>query len=531
MAAEDDPRRFCAVDRAISRLSRRDLIRLVGRAAAAALAGVPASTLMAQPRRFGSYPFALGVASGDPLPAGIVLWTRLAPKPLDGGGMPAANVEVAWEVADDEQFRRVVRRGRVVARPELAHSVHVDVGGLRPGREYFYRFHAGTEASSTGRTRTAPAPGAQVDSLRYAVCGCSHYEAGYFTAFAHLADEAFDFVVHTGDYIYEAPYEWGQVRTHRRGEAFTLDDYRLRYAEYKMDADLQAAHRSAPFILSWDDHEVADNYANDHDEFDTPATRFLLRRAAAYQAYYEAMPLRASSLPDGPHLRLYRRLSFGRLIDLHVLDTRQYRTDQPCGDGNRTECPEAAQPQRTMLGHVQERWLSSNLAASSGVWTILSQQSPMFTLDAASLRPDGRFSMDKWDGYTAARRRLYARLLEARTPNPVVLSGDTHVHYASELTLDPLDRRSTPVGVELTNSSISSSGDGSEVQNGWSALQRDNPQVKFHNNRRGYIACVATPRALRADFRVVDRVTSPGAPLRTAGSVIVEAGRPGLQSA
>lgn len=520
-------------DRAASQLSRRDLLRLVGAAGMAGFA-LPASTahLFALPI-FGSYPFTLGVASGDPLSDGIVLWTRLAPRPLEGGGMPMANVEVGWEIADDRTFRRIVQRGSTVARPELGHSVHVEVSGLRPGRDYFYRFVAGAEVSQVGRTKTAPLAGSTVDQLRYAVCGCSQYEVGYFTAFRHLADESFDFIFHTGDYIYEYRDDGGRdprrVRQHHGDEIYTVVDYRTRYAQYKMDPDLMAAHHSAPFVVTWDDHETDNNYAGDADEHGTPPEVFLLRRAAAYQAYYESMPLRAASMPSGPHMRLYRRLQFGNLIDLSVLDTRQWRTDQACGDGSHTSCADADDPGRTILGAEQEQWLFKTLGSSTATWTVLGQQVPTFARDQKAILPDGQFSMDKWDGYTMSRKRLYARLQEAKTPNPIVLSGDVHLHFGADLKADYREPRSATVGVELTNTSITSGGDGGEYQAGWHQIKADNPHIKFHSGRRGYIACTATPNTMRADFKTVERVTTPGEPVKVPGSLVVEAGRPGAQ--
>ena len=276
---------------------------------------------------FRNYPFTLGVASGEPWPDSVVLWTRLAPEPLAGGGMPMVNVEVGWEIARDRAFVTLASKGTAVARPELGHSVRVEANGLEPGREYFYRFRVGREVSQIGRTKTAPPAGARVDQLRFALCGCSHFETGYFTAFRRLAAEQFDFVFHTGDYIYEGRDDGGRnpalVRQHQGDEIYTLVDYRNRYAQYKMDPDLRAAHASAPFIVTWDDHEVDNDYAGDRDENDTPPEVFLLRRAAGYQAFFESMPLRASAIPSGPNMQLYRRLQFGTLLDLSVLDTRQ----------------------------------------------------------------------------------------------------------------------------------------------------------------------------------------------------------------
>ena len=533
MPAMTDPIRF--YDRALCRLTRRELLNIAWKLGLAAIVPpVLSDRVLAQPA-FRSYPFPLGVASGDPWPDSVVLWTRLAPDPLDGGGMPMARVEVGWEMALDRTFRTIAHKGTVVARPELGHSVHVEAAGLEPGREYFYRFHCGAEVSQIGRTKTAPAEGAAVDSLRFAVCGCSHYETGYFTAFRRLAAENFDFVFHTGDYIYESRADTGKnpavVRQHRGDEIYTVVDYRNRYALYKSDPDLRAAHAAAPFIVTWDDHEVDNDYAGDMDEGNTPPELFLLRRAAAYQAYYETMPLRASTLPTGPSMRLYRRLRFGRLIDFTVLDTRQFRSNQACNGVSATGCTDAWAPTRTILGAEQERWLFEQLGNARATWTVLGQQVPTFARDMVRAAPNAQFSMDKWDGYGAARQRLYARLRETRAPNPIVLSGDVHLHYGADLKLDFTDPRSETVGVEFTNSSITSGGDGAEVGATWEQIRPDNPHIKFHSARRGYIACTATPTGMRADFKVLDRVTIPDAAERNGGSLVVEAGRPGASTA
>jgi alkaline phosphatase D len=508
--------------------SRRDLLYLIGAAGATSMLPLLRGRLLAQ-AAFQSYPFTLGVASGEPLPDGVVLWTRLAPRPFEGGGMPMANAEVAWELAHDSGFKSIALKGTAIARPELGHSVHVELGGLEPGREYFYRFHAGQDVSQVGRTKTAPAAGASVDQLRFAVCGCSQYEVGYFTAYRRIAEGNFDFVFHTGDYIYESRGHDGRnqtrVRQHHGDEIYTLVDYRNRYAQYKSDRDLMAAHASAPFVVTWDDHEVDNDYAGGRDERDTPSSYFLLRRAAAYQAYYESMPLRESTLPSGPNMRLYRRLQFGRLIDLSVLDTRQFRSKQACGGGSKTGCAEALDPARTILGAEQETWLFGNLADARATWTVIGQQVPTFARDNAATNPNGRFSMDKWDGYAAGRQRLYNRLVETKAPNPVFLSGDVHLHYGAELKLDFANPTSPTVGVEFTNTSVTSNGDGTDVSATWDRQRADNPHIKYHSARRGYIACTATPQSMRADFKVLDKVTVPDQPARTGGSLIVEAGQ------
>ena len=525
---------FRPYDRLLDRLSRRDLLKIAGTAGLAAIARPVVSAQPVTRPIFRTYPFTLGVASGDPLPDGVVLWTRLAPEPLDGGGMPMVRIDVDWELSADNRFTKILQRGSEVARPELGHSVHVEVSGLEASREYWYRFRAGDEVSPTGRTRTAPAPGNRTDPLRFAVCGCSHYETGYFAAYRRIAEEQFDFVFHSGDYIYESRSDGGRnpnvVRQHHGDEIFSVVDYRNRYAQYKTDPDLRAAHASAPFIVAFDDHEVDNDYAGNNDEQGTPPEVFVLRRAAAYQAYYEAMPLRRAAVPAGSNLLLYRRLRFGALIDLSVLDTRQYRSKLACGGGSKTACAEALAAERTILGAEQERWLFENLTSVRSTWTVLGQQVPTFARDFRSMDPAARFSMDKWDGYIASRNRLYARLKETRAPNPIILSGDVHQHFASDLKLDFGNPESETIGAEFTNTSITSGGDGSDIAPSWERIRADNPHVKYHSARRGYIACTVTPAQFRAEFKILDKVTTPNLPAKTGGSLIVEAGRPGTET-
>lgn len=519
----------------LARLSRRQLMNAAAILGTAAIAApyFPRKTLAAPV--FMTYPFQLGVASGDPAPDGFVLWTRLAPQPFEGGGMPAANVEVAWEVSPTANFATLAQRGVALARPELGHSVHVEVSGLEPNREYFYRFIAGAEVTPTARTRTAPAMGQAVNRLRWGLCGCNHFESGYFTAYRGMANENFDFIIHTGDYIYEGRDNGNRtpatvVRRHNGQEIHTVVDYRNRYAQYKSDPHLQSAHASAPWLMTRDDHEVENNYTV-VDENDIPPEIFALRKAMAYQAYYETMPLRATAIPRGPTQLLYRRVVFGDLLDISLLDTRQYRSDQPCGDGSRTGCAAIDDPDATMLGAEQERWLFDNLATVKSAWTVLSQQVPIFMRDHLRAAPDAQFSMDKWDAYSVARQRLMNRLKETRAPNPVALSGDVHLAYAAELKMDYRNPDSETVGVEFTGTSISSGGDGSDVSGTWDAVKSDNPHIKYHSARRGYTAFVTTAGEMRAEYRIVDKVTEPNQPIRPGATVIATAGRPGLRVA
>ncbi len=338
----------------VHRTTRRHLLAGLG----AFVATAPTATTALAQAIFPRDPFTLGVASGDPLPDGVVLWTRLAPEPLHGGGMPMARVELSWAVASDARMRDIVQRGTAMARPELGHAVHVEIGGLQPAREYWYRFTVGREASPIGRTMTAPAAGALPQRLRFALVGCNHYEAGYFTAYRHMAAERPDFAFHSGDYIYEGREIADRVRRHLGDEIYTLVDYRNRYAQYKSDPDFKAAHAATPFVVSYDDHEVENNWAGvQSEDDDVPPELFLMRRAAAFQAWYEHMPVRRAQLPQGPDILSYRRLEFGDLLSLNVLDTRQYRSDQPCGDGIKPVCEAVNDPRATMLGARQESWL------------------------------------------------------------------------------------------------------------------------------------------------------------------------------
>jgi alkaline phosphatase D len=519
-------------------LGRREL--LTGLAAGTlALAGAAAWTtrLWAQPT-FRDHPFSLGVASGDPLPDSVVLWTRLAPAPLAGGGMPMAAVEVGWELAGDPAFQNVLRRGTALARPEVGHSVHVEVGGLEPGRDHFYRFIAGGETSAVGRTRTAPAAGSPVPTLRLGVCGCQAYQDGWYTAYRHLADESLDLVFHYGDYIYEywdvnRPVPPGRPLPDPadRHETFTLVDYRNRYALYKLDADLQAAHASAPFLASFDDHEVVDNWAGENDKGHTPPELFLLRRQAAFQAWYEHMPVRRAQLPRGPDMRAHRRVAWGALADIAILDTRQYRTDQPCDDTPGPRCPAEWDPDATITGSEQARWIEEGLARSGASWNVLAQQVMMAQLDRSPDPARPLIGPDKWDGYLASRGRLMDFIAERDVRGLIVLSGDIHSNWVADLKRD-FDRPGGPVlGSEFVTTSISSEGDGSDTKPEMDAILARNPHVRFFNGQRGYLSCTVTPERWRADFRVVAKISTPDAAVATRASWVVERGEPGAKKA
>lgn len=477
-------------------------------------------------------PFTVGVASGDPEHDGFVLWTRLAPTPLadDGlGGMPSRDVPVRWELAADARFRRVVRRGVTVARPAAAHTVHVELHGLPPAREYFYRFKAERYLSPTGRTRTAPAPWASGGTLAMSFASCSQYEHGYFTAYRRLAEDEPDLILHLGDYQYEyGPDTYnipgGNPRDHRGPETVTLANYRQRHAQYKSDPDLQAAHAAAPWAVVFDDHEIENNWADEVPE--QPDPNFPARRAAAFQAYYENMPLRRTSIPRGIDMRLYRRLRWGRLATFHLLDTRQFRDDQGCGDGYK-DCPAATDPARSITGAAQEKWLLDGFHRSTARWDILGQQ-VFFGQRDNNAGPAKVVSMDSWDGYAASRDRITRGWVDAGVRNPVVLTGDVHAHWADELKLDYTDPTTRTVGTELVCSSITSTGDGADVPSGRHPWAAWNPHLRFYNNQRGYVRTKITKDALTADFQVLPYVTRPGAAVHTRATFVIEDRVPGL---
>jgi alkaline phosphatase D len=491
--------------------------------------GDRAETAKQAKQKFETDPFTLGVASGDPLPDSVVLWTRLAPKPLEpSGGMDDQSVPVPYEVATDEKFNDVVKRDVTFASPDWGHSVHVDVKGLDADTEYYYRFQAGNKYSPVGHTKTAPAPGSSPDSFSFAFASCQSWSAGYYTAYRDMAEDDLDLVVHLGDYIYEYPISpsAGERSTElpRRfnTEINTLEQYRLRHALYKTDDDLQAAHAAAPWLVTWDDHEVENNYADEVSENDVPPEYFLERRANAYQAYFEHMPLRPSRMPTGPDLPLYRRFTFGDLAEFNVLDTRQYRSDQT------SSVEEAKNSDRTLLGDVQEDWLVDGLASSTSQWNVLAQQVP-FSATSENLSPDiENFGAgDKWDGYRADRNAVQDFMIQQSDLNPIVITGDVHRNFAYNIKADFSNPDSATVGTEYICTSITSFGNGSGITNyGGTANE---PWQRFYNDRRGYVRCTLTPEQWKTDYRVVSAVTYPDAPVSTLASFVTDAGNPGAK--
>jgi alkaline phosphatase D len=488
--------------------------------------------VLAQPRpHFAENPFALGVASGYPRPDGMVLWTRLL------GDFGSAAIPVRWEVAADEAMRTVVAKGEDVAHPDWAHSVHVEPRGLEADRWYFYRFLAGDAVSPVGRTRTAPAANATTPRLRFAFASCQHYEHGYFSAHRHLAGDDLDLCVFLGDYIYESSLRRGQLRSHERpAEPVTLQEYRARHALYKADEHLQLAHRVLPWIVTWDDHEVDNDYANDRQEDGAAPQEFLLRRAAAYQAYYEHMPLPARMRPSGPAMKIYTTLDWGALARFTLLDSRQYRSAQACPkkagggtDVDPRECAELREPARTILGAEQEAWLDARFADSRAQWNVVAQQGVMAQVGFVS-GANQRVWSDGWDGYPAARARLRQSVAARGLANPVVIGGDTHMHFVNDLKRDFGDPDSATVASEFAGTSITSS------PGAWQkllpAVMAANPHVKYaRGDRRGYVRASVTGERLTAELVGLDTVRKPDSRAEVVARFVVEDGKAGPQPA
>lgn len=472
--------------------------------------------------------FTLGVASGDPTADSVILWTRLAPDPLNGGGMPGVPVLVEWRIASNEAMTSIVQQGTAIAWPGLAHAVHVDVRNLAPDRWYFYQFSVGLDRSAVGRTRTLPARGTLPNLFRFGFVSCQDWQNGFYSAYRNLAREDLDLVVHLGDYIYEYAARPGAIRQHTGAELNSLTSYRNRYALYRTDPHLQAAHAAFPFFVVPDDHEVDNNYAAQLSEDNADPTLFLQRRSNAFRAYYEHMPLRPASFPVGPYMRLFRSLYAGDLAQITAIDTRQFRSDQPCGDGFRPPCAGQAAPTQTMTGASQQAWLFDQLHTSSATWNVIAQQ-VMFAKFDFLAGPGEAFFMDLWDGYLAARRQVTDFLGVRQPANPVIISGDLHSNWVHELKADFDDPASATVGVEFVGTSISS-GFPDAANAPIAAALADNPHTRFFDGRyRGYVRCTVVPDAWRADFQAVPTVQTADVDAFTLAAFVIIAGQPGVQ--
>lgn len=463
-------------------ISRRSVLHgsaaLVGAGLSAATLGTVAAGHAAADTGSGATGFLHGVASGDPLPDRVVIWTRITPtaaaRPGSGVGGP---VRLEWTLATDPGLTSVAARGTVDATADADHTAKVDVSGLDPATTYYYRFAAPSgERSPVGRTRTAPAADADLDRLRFGVVSCSNWEAGYFAAYRHLAlREDLDAVIHLGDYIYEyGQGEYGarngSVRLHEPAhEIVSLADYRIRHAQYKTDPDLAALHARVPFIATWDDHESADNAYKAGAENHNPATEgdWATRKANSTRAYFEWMPVRVNG--SGTEMALYRRFRFGNLAEISMLDLRTYRDEQASpGAGWR----EVDAPERTITGRAQMDWLTNGIVSSPTRWKVVGNP----VMIAPSLIPplDTRttaavtemigvpaagvpYGTDSWDGYSADRRRLFDAIAGRGVDNTVFITGDIHSSWACDLPVDAANYPAGPtVGTEFVVPSVTS---------------------------------------------------------------------------
>jgi alkaline phosphatase D len=452
--------------------------------------------------------FLLGVASGDPLHDRVLLWTRLVEDRFaPDGGLPPIDIQVEWVVARDPDLHNVVRRGAATARSVDAHTVRADVDGLEPSTTYYYAFRHEGVASPVGRTRTLPAPDARVDKIRFAIAACQNWQEGFYTAHAHLAEEDIDFVLFLGDYIYEEGIDSKALRTHESNPPRTLHEYRCRHAQYKTDPNLQAAHAAHPWIAIWDDHEVAGNYAAQFDPAGLSPAAFLDRRAAAYKAYWEHIPVRADA-PSGPNMQLYRQFEIGDLAHLSMLDGRQYRSKPPCDGKIRRGCEGRDAPGLSMLGDAQEKWLLDALSAARKKWKLIGNNVMMAPMEFASITNN-----DQWDGFLGERQRLLDAF--ATASDVVVLTGDLHTTLMCELFENPNDPSSNKVGVEIVTTSISSSNVAGRIDL-INHATHGLPHVKYVNEKeRGYIVCELTPERLSIALRGVSTVREEKATIRT----------------
>ena len=479
-------------------------------------------------------PFGLGVASGQPQPGSVVLWTRLRINPADAA-LHNQTLSVVCEVFADAALRQPVRQWRVQTDATRAHSVHVLANGLQPGRPYWYRFVCGSAVSPVGRARTSPGLDEPVERLRLALASCQHYEQGFFVAHREMAQRDLDLVLFVGDYIYESSNPQYLLRAHTGGVPKGLDEYRERHAQYKSDADLQACHAAHTWAMTWDDHEVVNDYANDLDRHYTDPQVFLRRRAAAYQAYFEHMPLRLGPEPsDGSQMRIHDRMAWGQLADVWTLDCRQYRAHPACPDPNRgggrvvLGCDALADPSRSMLGAAQEQWLAQGLTRSDRRWKLVAQSTQMSSSGVNT--PLGRSSFtDGWDGYPQARARLLGTVAQAGVQNVLMLGGDVHMNVAAQLRVRPNDERSPVVASEIVTTSVTSRGMGDKLL---AQIRDSNPDIAHaRSDERGYTWLDVRSEGIVAEFRTTPNPARTDGVLKTQAQWAIRAGVAGVLKA
>jgi len=491
-------------------------------------------------------PFSLGVASGSPNHNSVVLWTRLMPDGASGNSQFAStDVSVIWEVADDEGFKVNRRTGQVVALAALAHSVHLELDQLQSDRWYFYRFQIGDAQSTVGRTRTLPHPEAMVQKLRVAYASCQRWEHGYFSAYDHMCQENLDMVLFLGDYIYEYAGAANAVRLPSGGWVSSLSDYRDRYALHKSEKALQAMHAQCPWLVTWDDHEVSNDYAGlNRGQSGNISFDFAAQRARAYQAFYEHMPLRVSALTRsidglarGAEMRIYGEVAYGKLANLYLLDDRQYRDRQVCNKGggygsgwtDPDQCEEWLDPKRSLLGPQQEQWLNQSFANARNdgrVWNVVAQQT-IFGRRDYKLGEGLSLWNDGWDGYSAARQRMTQSMQSNALKNPVLIGGDVHENWVGHIMADAYKDNSAKIGVEFCGAGITARSAGNSRL---AARLAENPHFIFADSeRKGYGVVEFTPKQIQTELRVVDDVRQPKTKIETLAKFAVEAGVPQVQ--
>jgi len=481
----------------------------------------------------------MGVASGSPTSDSIVLWTRLDPYAIEAAGLSKQSVAVIWQLARDEHFSQIAAQGVIQATPDLAHSVHAEVDGLAPDHHYFYRFIAGSASSPIGRTRTFPDIHSSPKRLRLAYASCQQWGNGFYSAYRHMREENLDLVMFLGDYMYEYPSSRPKdIRPTKGGWANTLDSYRQRYALHKSDLDLQAMHAAAPWFITWDDHEVQNDYAGTQPgNSGNPVADFMARRRAAYQAFYEHMPVRRANFDAliahrGDNVRVFGSNRFGQLATLYLLDNRQFRDPQACSPNNKpgsnkldpSSCAIWNQPERTLLGQEQESWLNHQFETSTSQWNVIGQQTALGPRNFDT-KGGTQFSNDGWDGYPQARQRLIDAMIQTKLRNPVVLGGDVHENWVGHILSDYSVPSSRKVGVEFCGTAITSLAHNSQEK--VNAMLRVNPHYIYANAEyRGYGIAEFTPTGMSTTLRVVEDATNPHSDIRTLAQFVVESDKP-----
>jgi alkaline phosphatase D len=491
------------------------------------LGGAPLVAPLASGLRFSGNPFTLGIASGDVTDNSVVLWTRLAPEPQQvDGGMPAVTVPVQWELAEDSNMSRLVQTGEFLAGPNLAHSVHVDVQGLEANQHYWYRFRVGAHSSPPGRTRTLLDRNANSEQVRFITASCQNYSHGYFVAYEHMLQDNPDFVIHLGDYIYDTSFgaTFRKHETEKRPE--TLNDFRRRHALYKTDEHLQRVHAQIPFFTTIDNHDAIED--RDPDKF--------AQRIAAYQAWYEHMPVRGYSGPGANHFDLLRKIQLGDLAQISLLDVRQFRDkrdlcrdsrDPDYGFGNyRERCREVMKEERTMLGDKQEKWLINNLRANTSAWNVIASPGPFLPFAYHHNEKILRY-IGAWDAYPANRKRIADSIKQSSSGHPLILSGDVHSFWALDGSLSKTSSEQIPV-VEFVTSSISANWP-APLAKPVSDNLKHNPQVKYYEpHKRGYLLHEVDKAEWKTFARAVKDVKDEQSSASTLVGFLVSRGKPGF---